>query len=171
MLNLAKELVGDEALGLLKYLIGKKSEITDEEIAKELNTKPNEVRKYLYLLSDHGLVTYRKTKDKDSNLYIYYWKVNVNQINEILLSRKRLILEKLRNRYEQEKDGLFYFCPQDNIKYSFDDAIENEFKCLKCGTSLSQYDSEKARSFLEQKIKQIEEEINKEIRRESSKSY
>lgn len=165
ILDLARELVGDDAAELLKYLLKKRTEITDEELAKELNVKPNEVRKKLYLLSEQGFVTSRKTKDKDSSLYIYYWKVNLDQINDVLLNRKRLILEKLRMRYEQEKDSLFYFCPQDNIKYNMDEALENEFRCPKCGSPLEYYESEKARQFLEQKIKQLEEEIERETKR------
>jgi transcription initiation factor TFIIE subunit alpha len=165
ILQLAKELVGEDAADLLKYLLKKRTEITDEELAKELNVKPNEVRKKLYLLSEQGFVTSRKTKDKDSSLYIYYWKVNLDQINDVLLNRKRMILDKLKIRYEQEKDSLFYFCPQDNIKYTMDEALENEFKCPKCGSVLQYYESEKARQFLGQKIKQLEDEIEKETKR------
>lgn len=170
ILNLAKELAGEDASNLLKYLMQKKVEITDEDLAKELDEKPNDIRKKLYALSEHGFVTYRRTKDKDSPRYIYYWKVNIDQINDILLNKKRLILEKLRLKYEQEKDNLFYFCPQDNIKYNMDEAFENEFKCPKCGSALQYYDSEKAREFLEEKIKQLEEEIERETKRGANSS-
>jgi transcription initiation factor TFIIE subunit alpha len=152
ILNLAKELAGEDASNLLKYLMQKKVEITDEDLAKELDEKPNDIRKKLYALSEHGFVTYRRTKDKDSPRYIYYWKVNIDQINDILLN------------------NLFYFCPQDNIKYNMDEAFENEFKCPKCGSALQYYDSEKARKFLEEKIKQLEEEIERETKRGANSS-
>ncbi|BAB65311.1 transcription factor [Sulfurisphaera tokodaii] len=168
ILSLAKDLVGEDATELLKFLLRKRIEMTDDDIAKELNVKVNEIRKKLYLLSEQGFITYRKTRDKETGLFIYYWKVNIDQINELLLNRKRLVLEKLKARYEQEKDSLYYYCPQDNIQYNFDEALENEFKCPKCGSPLEYYDSEKTKKFLEYKIKQIENEIERETRHGSN---
>lgn len=168
ILSLAKDLVGEDATELLRFLLRKRIEMTDDDIAKELNIKVNEIRKKLYLLSEQGFITYRKTRDKDSGLFIYYWKVNLDQINELLLNRKRLVLEKLKSRYEQEKDSLYYYCPQDNIQFNFDEALENEFKCPKCGSPLEYYDSEKTRSFLEYKIKQLENEIERETKHGSN---
>lgn len=164
LISLAKDLVGEDATELLKFLLKKRIEMTDDDIAKELNVKVNEIRKKLYLLSEQGFVTYRRTRDKDTGLFIYYWKVNLDQINEILLNRKRLVLEKLKDRLENEQNTLFYYCPQDNIQFSFDEALENEFKCPKCGSSLQYYDSEKTRRFLEYKIKQLESEIDRETK-------
>ncbi|BFH73370.1 transcription factor [Sulfurisphaera javensis] len=168
ILSLAKDLVGEDATELLRFLLKKRTEMTDEDIAKELNIKVNEIRKKLYLLSDQGFITYRKTRDKDTGLFIYYWKVNLDQINELLLNRKRLVLEKLKTRYEQEKDSLYYYCPQDNIQFNFDEALENEFKCPKCGSPLEYYDSEKTKKFLEYKIKQLESEIERETKHGSN---
>ena len=168
--SLAKDLVGDDTAELLKFLLKKRVEMTDEDIAKELNTKVNEIRKKLYLLAEHGFVSYRKTRDKESGLYIYYWKVNIDQINDLLINRKRLVLEKLKMRYEQEKETTYYYCPQDNILYTFEEALENEFKCPKCGSPLNYYDSEKTKTFLLYKINQLENEIDKETKRAASNS-
>ena len=170
IISLAKDLVGDDAAELLKFLLKKRVEMTDDDISKELNMKVNEIRKKLYLLAEQGFVTYRKTRDKDTGLYIYYWKVNIDQINDLLINRKRLVLEKLKMRYEQEKETTYYYCSQDNILYSFDEALENEFKCPKCGSPLNYYDSEKTRAFLLYKIKQLENEIEKETKRAANNS-
>ncbi|AOL16142.1 transcription factor [Sulfolobus sp. A20] len=168
--NLAKSLLGDDIVDVLEVLLRKGTEMTDEEIANTLNIKVNDVRKKLNLLEEQGFVSYRKTRDKDSGWYIYYWKPNIEQINEILLSRKRLILDKLRIRLEYERNNTFFICPQDNARYSFEEAFENEFKCPKCGSQLSYYDSDKIKTFLEQKIRQIEEEIEKETKLGANKS-
>jgi len=164
IISLAKDLVGDDAAELLKFLLRKRIEMTDDDISKELNIKVNEIRKKLYLLAEQGFITYRKTRDKDSGLFIYYWKVNIDQINDLLINRKRLVLEKLKTRYEQEKEASYYYCSQDNILYSFDEALENEFKCPKCGSPLDYYDSEKTRAFLNYKISQLENEIERETK-------
>ena len=168
-INLAKSLLGDEVVDVLKVLLEKGTEMTDDEIANKLNEKVNDVRKKLNLLEEQGFVSYRKTRDKDSGWFIYYWKPNIDQLNEILLNRKRIILERLRVRLEYEKNNTFFICPQDNTRYPFEEAFENEFKCPKCGSQLSYYDSEKIRTFLEQKIRQIEEEIEKETKLGSNK--
>ena len=170
IISLAKDLVGEDAAELLKFLLKKRIEMTDDDISKELNMKVNEIRKKLYLLAEQGFVTYRKTRDKDSGLYIYHWKVNIDQINDLLINRKRLVLEKLKIRYEQEKESTYYYCPQDNILYSFDEALENEFKCPKCGSPLNYYESEKTKAFLRYKIDQLENEIEKETKRAANNS-
>ncbi|QGA54932.1 transcription factor [Sulfolobus sp. E5-1-F] len=170
-INLAKSLLGDDVIDVLRVLLEKGTEMTDEEIANQLNIKVNDVRKKLNLLEEQGFVSYRKTRDKDSGWFIYYWRPNIDQINEILLNRKRLILDKLKSRLEYEKNNTFFICPQDNSRYSFEEAFENEFKCLKCGSQLTYYDTEKIKSFLEQKIRQIEEEIDKETKLGANKNH
>ncbi|AWR98266.1 transcription factor E [Acidianus sulfidivorans JP7] len=170
MLNLAKDLLGDDVSDLLQFLLSKKIEMTDDEIANELGVKVNEIRKKLYLLADQGLVSYRRSRDKDSGWYIYYWKVNIDQINEVLINRKREILEKLKSRLEYESNNEFYICPEDKTKYPFEEAFENEFKCPKCGSQLTYYDSKAVRKILEEKINQLQAEIEEETKRGAKSS-
>ncbi|MCI2415596.1 MAG: transcription factor E [Candidatus Aramenus sp.] len=170
IVNLAKELLGEEVLDVLQFLLNKKIEITDDEIANELGVKVNEVRKKLYALADQGLVSYRRSRDKETGWYVYYWKVNRDQINDILLSRKREILTKLKTRLEYEQNNDFYICPEDKTKYTFEEAFENEFRCPRCGSQLEYYDSKKVREVLERKIKELEEQINKETKLGANKS-
>ena len=162
MKDMARDLLGEDVIDVLSFLLDNKTELTDEEMANKLNVKVNEVRKKLYALAEHGLVSYRRTRDKETGWYVYYWKANVDQINELLLSRKREILNKLKARLEYETNNEFYICPEDKTKYTFEEAFENEFKCPKCGVQLVYYDSAKMREFLERKIKEIEEEIARE---------
>jgi transcription initiation factor TFIIE subunit alpha len=166
--SLAKELLGEDVLDVLQFLLNKKIEITDDEIANELGVKVNEVRKKLYALADQGLVSYRRSRDKDTGWYVYYWKVNTDQINDILLNRKREILEKLKTRLEYEENNEFYICPEDKNKYTFEEAFENEFKCPRCGSQLEYYDSKKVREVLGKKIKDLQDEIDKETKLGSS---
>ncbi|AWS00610.1 transcription factor E [Metallosphaera hakonensis] len=168
MKDMARDLLGEDVIDVLSFLLDNKAELTDEEMANKLNVKVNEVRKKLYALADHGLVSYRRTRDKESGWYVYFWKANVDQINELLLARKREILNKLKARLEYESNNEFYICPEDKTKYTFEEAFENEFKCPKCGVQLTYYDSARVRELLEQKIKEIEEEIARETKVGSS---
>ncbi|MEM3863755.1 MAG: transcription factor, partial [Metallosphaera sp.] len=105
MKDIARELLGDEVIDVLSFLLENRAELTDEDMANKLNVKVNEIRKKLYALSEHGLVSYRRTRDKETGWYVYYWKANIDQINELLLSRKREILNKLRARLEYETNN------------------------------------------------------------------
>jgi Transcription factor IIE (TFIIE), alpha subunit len=151
--EIARELLGEDVIEVLSFLLESKTEMTDESMASKLNIKVNEVRKKLYALAEHGLVSYRRTRDKDTGWYVYYWKANSDQINDILLARKREILNKLKSRLEYESNNEFYICPEDKNKYTFEEAFENEFKCPKCGVQLTYYDSGKIKELLEKKLR------------------
>ncbi len=163
-LKLAKELVGEENVDVLEFLLKKNTEMTDKDIANEMGIKDNDVRRKLYLLYDNGFVTYRKTRDKETGWYIYYWKANIEAINEILIQRKREVLNKLKARLASELGQTFYYCPNDGFRADFDTAMETDFKCIRCGTPLEVYDSERAKTVLTEIIKRLEEEIDRETR-------
>lgn len=162
--------MGEEVIDVLQFLVSKGYEMTDDDIAKEMNVKVNEIRKKLYLLAEQGFVSYRKVRDKDTGWYIYYWKPNIESLNEILLNRKRAVLEKLKVRLEYEKGGPYYICPQDTTRFTLEEALDNGFKCPKCGSPLQEYDSQKVIKFLEEKIKQLSEEIERETLSEKNRS-
>ncbi|WP_170166197.1 transcription factor E [Sulfodiicoccus acidiphilus] len=164
MKELAVTMLGDEVLPVLEILLKGKSELTDDEIARMLNVKVNNVRRTLYMLADHGLVRYKRTRDRETGWYLYYWRANTDQVNEILLNRKREMVQKLKMRLEFETNNTFYICPEDGSRYIFDEAFENEFKCPRCGTSLVYYEVERVREVIERKIRQLEEEINVETK-------
>jgi transcription initiation factor TFIIE subunit alpha len=168
LLKTAQEMLGEEAVSVLDLLLKKKVEMTDEEIANLMGVKVNNIRKSLYSLAEHGFVTYRRTRDKETGWYIYYWKANVEQINNILLNRKRQILEKLRARLEFENSNTFYICPEDFNRFTFDEAFESQFKCPRCGSPLVYYDSSRVKDMLNQRISELEEEIKRETKASSS---
>ncbi|BBG24443.1 transcription factor [Sulfuracidifex tepidarius] len=163
-IDLAESLLGDDVVSVLRLLLEEGVEMTDDEIASKLNMKVNDVRKRLYSLSEQGFVVSRRTREKEKGWYIYFWKPNLDHINEILMERKRQILNKLQSRLEYESSNTFYICSRDMNRYSFEEAFENEFKCPRCGTPLEYYDSDKVKQFLSEKIKAIEKEINEETK-------
>lgn len=162
--ELAISMLGDDVLPVLEILLKKKGELTDDEIARILNVKVNNVRRTLYILSDHGLVRYKRTRDRETGWYLYYWRANTDQVNDILLNRKREMVQKLKMRLEFESNNTFYICPDDGSRYIFDEALENEFKCPRCGASLVYYEGDKVKEIIERKIKELEEEINNETK-------
>ena len=68
--------------------------------------------------------------------FIYYWWHEFDLIDEILIEKKKLILQKLRDRLEFEENNYFFLCKNcsnSKIKFNFDEAFELNFKCAECG--------------------------------------
>ena len=168
MLLMIEKMYGSEARSVLEYLLEKNKEVKDEEIAEGTGLKINAVRRALYLLLEHNLVSYRRIRDRNSGWYIYYWQVNIDQMNAILYSRKKMVLDKLKARLQYEENNDFYICPNDGSRYTFDEAMDNDFRCPRCGAMLEHEDNTKYKEILRKRIAIIEEELKREAKLLSS---
>lgn len=106
LLNIIKILVGDEAVTIVSML-GNKPEATDEEIATKLEIKLNIVRKILYKLYDYHLAIFRRIRDKHTGWFVYFWKLNPERISDLINSKKKLVLQILKERLVYEKSMFF----------------------------------------------------------------
>ena len=126
----------------------------DAEILK-LNT----VRKTLYKLYSEKLAQFRRIRDKSTGWFIYYWWHEFDLIEEILLEKKKLVEEKLRERLEFEQNNYFFICDNcinTNTKYNFEDAFEMNFRCPDCGGALKAQENDDLIQFLKEKIARLE---------------
>jgi len=162
VVEVVEYMLGDKATSIFKYLLDKGGEALDDEIARNVGLKLNEVRRALYALSEQGLVSYRRVRDKDTGWYIYYWTVNRSQIPQIIKHRKKVTLMKLKERLKFEEENDFYICPEDGTRYTFDEALENEFKCYRCGSPLVHFDNEHLIEALKKRIAELEKLLKEE---------
>lgn len=162
-------LVGDDAANIFTYLYERGGEATEEEIASKMKMRMNAVRKALYSLLEQNLVSYRRVRDKNSGWYVYYWQVHEGQLLALILSRKRAVLDKLKARLAFELENTFYQCPADSTRYSFNEAVEYEFTCPRCGASLVYVDNTSVVRVLKEVIKRLEEELRVEQERAASR--
>jgi transcription initiation factor TFIIE subunit alpha len=88
---------GEEALTIVKTLM-KLNEATDEQIANESTIRLNTIRKVLYKLYDHALVSAKRVQDEKTGWYIFYWKLQPDQLDAFIRNRKRRTREKLKSR-------------------------------------------------------------------------
>jgi transcription initiation factor TFIIE subunit alpha len=132
------------------------NEYTDEEIAKETNIRVNTVRKVLYRLYDNRLASYRRTRDKKTGWYIYYWKMDLNKASEVMRSLEKEYLQQLMERLEHERNNMFFSCDNGCDKVIFDVASENDFRCPGCNGRLSYVDNSSLVRSLEEQIKKLE---------------
>jgi transcription initiation factor TFIIE subunit alpha len=155
-----RELVGEEGVAIVSFL-SENYDVTDEILSQKTGIKLNNVRKILYTLYDNQLVSYKRIRDKTTGWFIYLWRLNRDNIEFLVRSKKRAVLEKLKERYEYEKQHVFFFCPKDKIRLSFEEASEYGFKCKICGGNLESFNNAQIINFLERKIKELEEDISR----------
>ncbi|RLG88980.1 MAG: transcription factor E [Thermoprotei archaeon] len=162
--------LGEDAKKVFEALLDEQDEITDEQLAQKLNMKVNDVRRALYELSRLNLTIYRRVRDKTTNWYVYYWRINTEELPSIILQRKRSVLRKILNRLEYEQNNQFFICPFDGSRYTFDEAYENGFTCPRCGGELQALDNSQVIEILRRIAERLQEEINIEEHKLSSSS-
>jgi transcription initiation factor TFIIE subunit alpha len=158
LVAVARELVGEEAVQLIKIL-SEQEETTDDELIQKTGIKLNHLRKLLYQLYEQSLVSYRRVRDKDAGWFKYYWRINRTGLNIVLNAKKKKVLSKLRERMDYETNNMFFFCPTDNLRFVFDEAMETNFQCTVCGGRLESVQNREIIEVLKIKIDEIEKSL------------
>jgi len=150
---------GEDAVKVVKVL-AKIKEGTDDVIATESGVRLNTVRKILYKLYDHALVSATRIRDDKTGWYIFYWKLQPDQLDAFIRSRKRRTLEKLKSRLEHERAHSFFMCKKcSDVRITFEEAMESAFKCPKCGGQLVGTDNSRMIEYLSDLISKLEREL------------
>ncbi|MDI9643755.1 MAG: transcription factor E [Candidatus Verstraetearchaeota archaeon] len=155
---IVKELVGEEAVQLIQ-LLSEQEETTDDELIAKTGMKLNNLRKLLYQLFEQNLVSYRRVRDKEAGWFKYYWRINKTGLNILLNSKKKKILNRLKERLQYETSNVFFVCSKDSLRLSFEDAMETNFQCPTCGGKLESLNNQEIIFILEKKIREIEENL------------
>lgn len=159
LLKVAEALGEEDALKLIEVL-KISEEITDDEIANKTGIRLNLVRKILYKLYDHSLVSLRRTRDPKTGWFVFHWRLQSDQLEGFILSQKRRVLEKLNTRLEYEKNHDFYYCNTPGCKrVPFEESVELVFKCPTCGKPLMHYENEKIAGALTKRVEQLRKEL------------
>jgi transcription initiation factor TFIIE subunit alpha len=150
---------GEEYVRVARALLNNEN-ATDEEIASATGLKINVVRRVLYDLFGKSLISGIRVRDPKRGWHVYQWKAQPDQVETFLNNKKRKILLRLRARLEYEKSHTFYYCGTLTCrKRTFEEAMELFFRCPECGNSLVPYDNSRLIDALDQKIRQLEEEL------------
>jgi len=164
--EIVTSLVGSSAQKAVDLLYDKKN-VNEFLIAKHLKLTINQTRNILYKLSDEGLVSFIRKKDrKKGGWYIYFWTLSSG--NSLSKFKEKLTrdLNGLENQLNLRKTKQFYTCPNCNIEYNEENALLNNYVCPECGEVLGLKNPEQDISNLVSqinKIKEIMAEVDKEI--------
>jgi len=172
--SLAESYKGNDARRIIE-IIAEKGEITDNEISEILGMDENEVRRIIWVLAGEGLVASKRVTS-DTGWITFYWVLPINQVDGILLSLYKKIIDRLETKLEYESNNVFYWCmTEGHDRYTFSEAADLMFKCPVCGKTLMPYDNSKliaALSWAISEMKKIlsnyfkEEEIEEEVSEE-----
>jgi len=154
LLAIAYKLTGPEGYAVLEY-IAKNGETTDDTLSRVFKVKPNVIRQIIYNLDKHKLVVFRKDIDKKTNWVTFYWKTNKDFFNAYIDYKRNNIIEKIKKRYDYERSQSFFVCSKKCKRYTFDEAMEQDFKCPTCSQVLSIEDNSRLVKFLEKRLTTI----------------
>ncbi len=160
ILRAVEVIAGENGRKIMEKLLLAQQGKSDEELAQELDMRINDVRRILYELAKYGFVSYARTTKGDSRWYNFYWYTDRSMGNKAIIQRIKEIVRILQERLEYEKSEAFYLCPYDNARYTFEEAFENNFRCLSCGGELIEVDNNKVISHLLELIRKLQLIVN-----------
>lgn len=177
--NLLKEVIslvaGKQAEDIINILDTQKY-INEFVIAKKLNLTINQARNILYKISDHGLVSSIRKKDKRKGWYTYFWKIEILKSLEFLRENLLKKIENTEHQMKSRETKRFYVCPRCHIELNEENALINNFTCNECGSILVLKDNTKLikdlrknKERLEKDLGIVKEEILKEKEKEEKK--
>ncbi|MDZ4226687.1 MAG: hypothetical protein U1B79_01095, partial [Candidatus Pacearchaeota archaeon] len=145
-------------------------------IAKKLNLTINQARNILYKISDFGLVSSIRKKDKRKGWYTYFWKIEILKALEFLRENLLRKIENTEHQIKSRETKRFYVCPRCHIELSEENALINNFTCNECGSILVLKDNTKMirdlrknKEKLERDLKIVQEEVSKEKGKDEKK--
>jgi transcription initiation factor TFIIE subunit alpha len=133
-------IAGKQAEEIVDLLDGTKY-VNEFIIAKKLNLTINQTRNILYKISDQGLVSFIRKKDKRKGWYTYFWKIEVFKSLEFLRNNIMKKMEQINYQIKSRETKEFYFCPNCNIEFSEESALIHNFTCNECGNIVSRKDN------------------------------
>ncbi|MBI2043592.1 hypothetical protein HYT25_04345 [Candidatus Pacearchaeota archaeon] len=163
--------IGKQGEEIIKFLDTEKY-INEFIIAKKLDININQTRNLLYRLSEHGLVSSTRKKDKKKGWYTYFWRLEALRTLEFLKEMLKKRISQIEHQIQSREVKTFYVCERCNIEYNEENALLHDFTCSECGNVFIVKDNTKVikefRKNLDKSQKELEI-INNEIRKEKEK--
>lgn len=152
------DIIGNEGLPLVQQLYGKEH-VSEFELATKTKKDIKLIRRMLYTLYNHNIISFIRKKDKQKGWYIYYWTIQPDNVKFAYFKKKKIQLQQLRQQLEAEGKEIFFICPGKCVRLNFDQAMEFEFHCPECGQLAAPDSGEDKKITLKKKILELEEEL------------
>ena len=135
------------------------SESDSDEESATMRIALKEVRKSLYKLNERSLARYRRVRDKETGYFVYYWSPIWERIRDLIVSRRKQTIKRLKQRLDYEQRNLLYVCDEGHTPVTFSDAFELGFICTVCGQELAQKENAETISVLQTKITELNKDL------------
>jgi transcription factor E len=160
--NLLKEVViltvGKQAEPIADLLETQKH-VNEFDISKKMDLTINQTRNILYRISDYGLVSSIRKKDKKKGWYTYFWRFEIlkclNFLKDLLEKRINELYEKIHER----KQSIFYICKRCNLEVGEENALLMDFTCEECGDVFETKDNSKILRDLQKELMRAQEKL------------
>ena len=163
--EISSSIGGKNAPPIVDILFDKRN-VNEFIIAKKLGLTINQARNILYKLSDDGLVSSTRKKDKKKGWYTYFWTFNIDRALLLLQKGLRNEIEQLEHQLKIREIKRFYICKICNTEITEENALLNDFACPECGEIYEMNDNKKAVAEISSAIKKAAkklEEVENEI--------
>ena len=151
-------------------LLNSKKHVNEFNLAKKLEITINQTRNLLYKLSDQGLVSSIRKKDKKKGWYTYFWKIENLKAFEFLKGLLDQRTNQINAQIASREKNQFYVCERCNLEYKEENALFMDFTCDECGEIFKVKDNSKLVRALQRNLKSIDGEmklVEIEIQKES----
>jgi transcription factor E len=156
--SVVEHLINKQAVPIVDLLVGKK-DVNEFLIAKKLELTINQARNILYKLSDYGLVSFIRKKDKRKGWYIYFWTLNIYQSLKLLDKKLREELKQTQEQLKSRKEKRYYICNICSIEVTEEGALLNDFICPECEEVYELSDHQEIIQSLEKNFNKLKKEI------------
>ncbi len=153
-----ENLINKQSVEIIDLLAGKKH-VNEFIIAKNLGLTINQTRNILYKLSDFGLVSFIRKKDKRKGWYIYFWTLNTYEALSLLSNNLKKKLEVLRSQLKLRKESSHYVCNTCSIEVNEETALLNNFTCPECYEVYELSDNSELIGDIDKKISKLKKEL------------
>src|SRR3989338_6070466 len=167
--NLLKEVmvhVAGKQAEELAILLNTKNYVNEFIIAKKLGLTINQARNLLYKISNCGLLSSIRKKDKKKGWYTYFWKIEVLKSLEFLKQILGKQIEQINNQIKGREIKQFYTCERCNVELTGETALLHNFTCNECGDIFKIKDNSKMLMELKRNLDRTGRKlmfVNKEI--------
>jgi transcription factor E len=114
----------------------------------------------LYKLSDYGIVSSVRKKDKRKGWYTYFWRIepvkSLEFLKNSLVKKREQMIYQIKSK--ETKD--FYICETCNVELNEETALINSFTCNECGGLFTLKDNSKTIKELQRSLEKIKEELS-----------
>jgi len=159
LVKVASIIGGEDAVKVVGFFESA-GEATEDEISRGTGMQLNDTRRFLYKLYTHSIVTNVRFRDQTTGWFVFRWRLQPDQAAGFARVLKRKVLEKLERRLEYEGGHDFFSCFSPGCdRVTFEEAVEDVFRCSKCGRSLKRFDNSLIDRALEERVELLREEL------------